>query len=76
MKAENMPVAFLAALNSKANTYRARIARYQEYIKRDLELVEKNPGKYSNRLKNHRDKLARQQQNLAAIEEKLAELKA
>lgn len=76
MKAENMPIACLAFLNSKANTDRARIARYTEYIKRDLELVEKNPRKYSNRLKNHRDKLSRQQNNLAALEEKLAELKA
>lgn len=69
---KTLPIAILAALNSKRETIKNKIARYTEYIEQDKQLVEKNPGKYANRLRNHENKLQRQKDNLAAIEETLA----
>ena len=69
---KNTSIAVLAALNAKRETIKNKIARYTEYIEQDKQLVEKNPGKYANRLRNHENKLQRQKDKLAAIEETLA----
>lgn len=65
-------VFILGFLDARAKKLREKIARYEGYITEDKKLVEKNPDKYRNRLKNHTDKLNRQKAHLAEIEETLA----
>lgn len=60
----------LAMLDAKRKTLEARIERYTAYIANDEELCaksEKHAKRYASRLRNHKDKLARYESNLAAI---------
>lgn len=52
----------------RKKTLAERIARYGEYIKRDIELVEKTgKTKYERRLRNHRMKFTRWSQELLEL---------
>ncbi len=72
---KNISIAALAALNSKRETLKTRIARYTAYVAADKALIAKSDNaarKYASRLRNHEAKLERFKQNLAKIEATLA----
>lgn len=60
-----------AALDSKTNTLRARIARYENYVARDKELIARGKNqarRYAARLRNHEAALEYAKQTLASVE--------
>lgn len=60
-----------AALSSKSDTLRARIARYETYVAHDKELIARGKNqarRYAARLRNHEAALEYAKQTLAIVE--------